>query len=64
MATVAIRGRGSYGVRAVVTLLAHFGASGRDSRNYFDAYLGVFTDSPATSFIEAGIGCYREQHLI
>ncbi len=53
-----------YGVRAVVTLLAYFGASGRDSWDYFDVYLGVFTNSPATSSIEAGIGYYSEQHLI
>ena len=39
-----------------------FGATGQDSRNYFDAYIGVFTDSPATSFIEAGVGFYGEKH--
>jgi hypothetical protein len=61
-ATIATRNRGLYGVRATVTLPTHFGASGVDSRNYFDAYLGVFADSAETAFIEAGIAYYGELH--
>jgi hypothetical protein len=61
-ATIATRNRGLYGVRATVTLPTQFGASGVDSRNYFDAYFGVFADSAETAFIEAGIAYYGELH--
>jgi hypothetical protein len=61
-ATIATSGLGCFGVRALCLLPDAFAASGIDSRNYFDAYLGIFTDSAATAFIEAGIGFYGEVH--
>jgi hypothetical protein len=61
-ATMATHGRGLLGARGIIELPQDFNASGIDSEHYFDAYIGIFTDSPRTAFLECGLGYYGELH--